>query len=169
MKYIEEKNGLIIVINIALVVIVIIVCLCFFNKYKNSKNIVLPVSEEKEEYAYTIKTEEVKNCQEEASVYYEAEGYKIYTYCLNSIKIVTEDKETELKDYLKDNPNTISEIIKELTTKSNLNDGGTVIYNSEDDSDYINNGLAIIKCHKVNSESKENNDIYIDILHLLSL
>ena len=162
----EAKMGAALVINVVLIVFVVILCVCFIHKY-NMKQVAKPkITEVPEQFAYTIKTENTKDCNQEATLYYEKEDYKIYTYCIDSMKIIKDDKEIELKDYLADNENVIAEIIKELETKDTLNDGGTVIYEADTESEFTNQGLTIIKCHKISSGTNEeevtyNNDIYI--------
>ena len=94
---------------------------------------------------------ESNNCNYSPDLYSEFNDIKIYTYCLDSIKI----KNKELKEYLQDNNSVIDELTSKLTYNTTLYDGGTTIY--KDTKNISNNGISLIKCKTLDGV----NDIYI--------
>ena len=74
---------------------------------------------------------------------------KIYTYCLNDIELTIDNKNINLKDYIKSNKKSIEKIIDTLEFEKAFDDGGTTIYK--------NDKIKLIKCNKIDG----NKDIYI--------
>lgn len=99
----------------------------------------------------SIDTTNTEKCDNKAKLYYTEENRKIYTYCLDSIKIKDYNNLFELKDYLETNTNAINDIIKKFTDNNtnSYDDGGTILYNGDD--------FKLLKCHTLSG----NNDIYI--------
>ena len=114
----------------------------------NKVNIIVP-----EKSNPTIITVEATECN--TKNYIELTDYNIYTYCLDHLMIFTNNNLIELKNYVPDKPEFITELISNLELETELNDGGTKIY--KDKNDYTNAGLTLIKCNTLDS----NKDIYI--------
>lgn len=106
------------------------------------------------EMPYTIETSETKDCVEQSKLYYADYDKKIYTYCIDSIKIKGEDEE-ELFDSIKSDSTIIDDIESKLGYAGLNYENSTMIFESFDDK-FTNNGLKIYKCNKENIE-----DIYI--------
>ena len=120
-----------------------------YNLTKDNKvNIIVP-----EKNTPTIITVEATECN--TKNYIELTDYNIYTYCLDHLMIFTNNNLIELKNYVPDKPEFITELISNLELETELNDGGTKIY--KDKNDYTNAGLTLIKCNTLDS----NKDIYI--------
>ena len=95
------------------------------------------------------------DCDHKPKLYYQYDDRKIYTYCLNKVELIIDNKTIELKDYLKNN--TLDSLIKELELISSLYDGGTNVYNDGGSKRITNNGITLIKCNTIDG----NRDIYI--------
>ena len=120
-----------------------------YNLTKDNKvNIIVP-----EKNTPTIITVEATECN--TKNYIELTDYNIYTYCLEHLMIFINNNLVELKNYVPDKPEFITELISNLELETELNDGGTKIY--KDKNDYTNAGLTLIKCNTLDS----NKDIYI--------
>lgn len=98
---------------------------------------------------------ETSNCDNVAKLYYQYNNQKIYTYCLDKVEVIVDDKKTELKEYLKSNG--IDDLINKLEKESTFDDGGTTIYKDGGTKKITGNGLTLIKCNTLEG----NNDIYI--------
>ena len=83
-----------------------------------------------------------KECTEDIKLYLELDNYNIYTKCLDNINITGND---------------IDSIVDELDYVTELNDGGTTIYQGF--SNIINKDITLIKCHTLAG----NRDIYIGL------
>jgi hypothetical protein len=92
-----------------------------------------------------------EKCDNKAELYYIVDDRNIYTYCLNSIKIISENNSLELKEYLMINTNAINDIIIKFTDNNtnSYDDGGTILYKGEE--------FNLLKCHTLDG----NNDIYV--------
>lgn len=115
------------------------------------------------EQDYKIEPIELKKCSNdyEPKEYYSDENQKIYLICLSDIMLKDDKNTISLKDYLKQEQNTINKVITEFTTKLNyetgLFDGGTLIYKSNKNSENIDGDLILIQCNTLEG----NKDIYI--------
>lgn len=89
------------------------------------------------------------NCNNKPQLLIEQNKRKIYTYCLNNTTIKINDKEENLKEFIKHDNKAIDKIIDTLTLESTFSDGGTNIYKG--------NNLTVVKCHTLDG----NRDIYI--------
>lgn len=124
----------------------------FYILYKYS--IKIPKQYKEIEMDYTIETKEIKDCKEQAKLYYADLEHKVYTYCLDTIKI-KEEKVTELSDFLKSDKTFIEDISAKLGYSGIYTDNTTLMFESLND-DYTNNGLSMYRCNKENIT-----DIYI--------
>ena len=95
------------------------------------------------------------DCNHKPKLYYQYDNQKIYTYCLNNVELIIDNKPIELKEYLKNN--TIDSLIKKLEIVSSTFDGGTNTYNDGGTKRITNNGITLIKCNTIEG----NKDIYI--------
>lgn len=96
-----------------------------------------------------IEIEPSEECKEK-NLYYEANGFDIYTYCIDSIKIFGENEQTELKN-LFETDLTLENLFGKMKEKEIYKDGGSIMYTD------IENGIAILKCNTLEG----NRDIYI--------
>ena len=104
---------------------------------------------------YDALTTTKTDCEHKPKLYYQYDNRKIYTYCLNNVELIIDNKTIELKDYLKNN--TLDSLIKNLELISSYYDGGTNIYNDGGSKRITNNGITLIKCNTIDG----NKDIYI--------
>ena len=114
----------------------------------NEVNIIVP-----EKNIPTIITVEATECK--TKNYIELKDYNVYTYCLDHLTLFENNNLVELKNYVPDKPEFITELISNLELETELDDGGTKIY--KDKTDYTNAGLTLIKCNTLDG----NKDIYI--------
>lgn len=105
---------------------------------------------------FTVVTSELESTKE-PYLYTTLNGQKIYSY-LEHIQINSESELIELKEFLKENPNALEEMINNMKLIEIYRDGGTKLY--KDSKDFTNEGLTIIKCNKRTAEIT-NTDIYI--------
>lgn len=122
---------------------------------KNNENFIV-------NYPFTIVTSELEYTNE-PYLYTIWNDQNIYSN-LSSIKVKKGDDLIELKDYLKENPNTIETMMKYLELKEQYRDGGTKLYRDTGGSylSFTNEGLTMIQCNKTTSE-ETNTDIYITL------
>lgn len=126
-------------------------------KMKSSKFICGDAIDIVEQYAYTIETTEVLECNQNKVLYMGIENKNIYTYCLDSIKINDGNKLIELRDYYSENDKVFEELVNTLDYIDTYKDGGSKLYRDNGDTDFTNNGLAVIWCDTLDG----NQDIYI--------
>lgn len=85
----------------------------------------------------------------------------VYLYNVNDIKLNYKNEDITLKDYLNifnDNlDNAFNNLLNELQEVKVLNDGGTKVYQSKNNSVFKDSDITIIKCHTLDG----NNDLYI--------
>ena len=125
-----------------LLVIILVICVFIFTLLLNKNNSNLIVNE-------------IENCDNEAKLYYEIDGKKIYSYCLDIVEIVVDDKNIDLKEYLKNN--SIDDLVDMLEKESTFYDGGTSIYKDGGTKKITSNGITLIRCNTLDG----NRDIYI--------
>lgn len=106
----------------------------------------------KTEYRYEITS--LSTCEKE-KLYYSKGNVDIYLYCLNSVKVKDGNNLLELKNYLKNNPNELEDMISKMNAIENFEDGGTTLY--QDDGKLSKKGFTILKCATLEG----SNDIYI--------
>lgn len=94
-----------------------------------------------------ITSTDISNCHN-PSLLLTNNNQSIYTYCLDDLNIMINNKSTNLLDYLQSSTNNLDNLINNLELVSVLNDGGTGIYQGD---------ITLIKCHTLSG----NNDIYI--------
>lgn len=107
------------------------------------------------ELEFTIKTKEEDSCTT-SKLYFEGKNYNIYTYCLDSIKVVEDKKEKNLTAYLKKDINFLEDIYSKLDYTGLHSNHTTLVFKSMEDDEFTNNGLSIYKCH-----TEEMQDVYI--------
>lgn len=116
-----------------------------------------------ESFKYEIITsvEEVCDNVSRTKLYYEEDGRRVYTRCLDSISIKYEDKTVSLKEFIKDN-DSLEEAIDKLTlTEVDIMwDGGTKIFKDGGTTEYSSEGLTLIRCNKMLDDGTINKDIY---------
>ena len=115
----------------------------------------IPNLKQNDNYSFTINTKELTNCLEESKLYYADKNIKIYTYCLEKIEIIKNNKSEELNKYMKNNEQAIDEILNNLDFAGLYPDSTTFMYLNANNN-ITNNGLTIYQCNKENI-----NDIYI--------
>ncbi len=146
------NNKLKFVLNLVIslfTIFLLIVVLVFFYKIKLKSN-------NNNDKVLGLRTIENSNCNYKPDLYYSANDYNIYSYCLDSI-IVVDDYMQELKEYIIDNPNVLEKLYKNLTYVTFL-DGGTKEYKDYKPLTISNNGITIIKC---NGRDDKTKDVYI--------
>ena len=125
-----------------LLIIILLTVILIYIFILNTKNVPIIISK-------TI------NCDNNAKLYHQKNNTKIYSYCLDKIEVIIDNKPIELKEYLKNN--SINDLINSLEKTASLYDGGTNIYNDGGSKRITNNGIALIKCNTIDG----NKDIYI--------
>ena len=106
------------------------------------------------DFQFTLETKDEVDCTNVSKLYYADKYIKVYTYCLDSIKVNSDNKKTELKDYLKKNNTIINDIDKGLYFTGLYTDRSTMMFENKDD-DFTSQGLVMFRCNKTNI-----NDIY---------
>lgn len=96
-----------------------------------------------------ITFKDIDSCNNKPHLLISQNNRKIYTYCIENIKVQINDNEINLKNYIIDNDNSIDRIIETLTLDDVYYDGGTKLYKNDD--------FALISCNTLTG----NNDIYI--------
>lgn len=117
-----------------------------------SYKLAIPKQFKEETYDYQLEAQETDNCQEPAKVYYVSENIKIYTYCLDYIK-VKDNKTTDLDISLTNNEKLLDDILSKLNYLG-LNPNSNVSLFQSDDN--FSSNLKVYQCH-----NEEINDIYI--------
>ena len=113
----------------------------------------VPRKYKEEELEFNLKTKREDTCSE-SKLYFEGKDYNIYTYCLEEIKVVENQKDKKLDSYLKKDINFIEEVFSKMNYTGLYSDRKTLVFVDKED-DFTNNGLIIYKC---NSDIK---DVYI--------
>lgn len=103
---------------------------------------------------FTIETKESSICTNSELVYADL-NIKVYTYCLDEINIVKDNKKLSLYDYMVNNNDLIDDIDYHMGYMGLYDDSRTVMLNSRDDN-FTNNGLSMFRCNNTNI-----NDVYI--------
>lgn len=118
-----------------------------------NQKINVPKQFKKQERDFLIKTNVIKDCTEQSKLYYADLNVKVYTYCLNDIKVEENNKTKELKDLLTKDKNILKNIDYKLAYTGINADKTTLMY--EDLYNLSNNGLTMYRCNKQNI-----NDVY---------
>jgi hypothetical protein len=105
--------------------------------------------------SYTVETEVSNECSN-STLYYADKDIKVYTYCLDSIKLNTGTSNKNLITYLKKDNSIIDDIDQKLAYRGLLTDDTTLYFKSRSDDSFTTNGLAMYRCNKENI-----NDVYI--------
>ncbi len=114
-------------------------------------------------YNYSLKVKQNNNCQNNYKLYYTlSDGRKIYTKCIDDIKIKEGNNSyKELDLMLKNNEDIIDNLIDNLKLEEVYEDGGSELLNTKASRVYIKNDIKVVNCHHLSRNNKYNNDIYI--------
>ncbi|MBR2828667.1 MAG: hypothetical protein IKE70_05500 [Bacilli bacterium] len=110
-----------------------------------TKNIKVPKQFKEETFDFKIEIEEEEECQNKIEKYYEGEKIDIYTNCLKSLKIQTEEK-LELKEYIVKNTTIMNQIINKLGYMGMYKNTKTLVFETRENDSSINKRLTIYKC-----------------------
>ena len=124
--------------------------------YVMTKPVKVPSQFKHHEFTYTLNTQVSDICGS-AKLYYADEETKLYTYCLDSIRLKETGKEEdkELSEYLKKDSSLMEDIVSFIPYRGLYSDNETLLFRTVD-TELVNNGLTILRCHK-----KGINDIYV--------
>lgn len=102
-------------------------------------------------------------CEDTKEVYYEANGQKIYTICLDSITVNISNKEYELKDYLSNNGMSINDALNVLIKVNLVKKDKYVVYQDGGSKLYTGSKLNVLKCSSITvvGSNAGNNNLYI--------
>lgn len=114
-----------------------------------------------EKFVYKIETDLDKNMVKKPKLYYEVNGQRVYTSCLDKIYVNLGNEKIELYEYLEKEGLSFDEITKKLNLDKVLDDGGTKIYRDDWATKFTNNGLTLVKCNRKLEDGTTNKDIYI--------
>ena len=103
---------------------------------------------------FKLETRETADCHENSKLYYADMKIKVYTYCLDSIKIVDGKKTSELDQLVKKKISILDDIDNKLDLTGVYNDKTTLMFRNKED-DFTNQGLTMYRCNKENI-----NDVY---------
>ncbi len=128
-----KDKRVIIVISLILVFVIGVIVVFFLSDEEPT-----PTKDSEENNIQEVPIE----CTEDIKLYLELDDYNIYTKCLDNINITEND---------------IDSIVDELDYVTELNDGGTTIYQGF--SNIINQDITLIKCNTLAG----NRDVYIGL------
>ncbi len=113
---------------------------------------------------FTIETVETKECSNPSQLYYyDDTNFKIYTYCLDTINIVKDDKKTSLDKYILKDKDVVVKLLNKLYVTREFSNSLTLQYEDKPSMKFTNNGLSVISC----KTSTGNNNIYIGPKNML--
>ena len=101
----------------------------------------------------SLKIVESKNCDNKRKLYYEENGVKIYTYCLDKVTL----NDVDLKKYFEATNVNALDTMALVLNKFKEQDKNYVSYRDGGSMKFTYNGQSILLCHT----EKNNNDIYI--------
>lgn len=138
-------------------IIVFTVCIILLSSCK--KNEVLDL--ENEFKTKIVKEKKCKDDFDNKKTFFSDEERKLYLICIDNIELYNGNSSIMLDDYLKSDNGNLTYVIDNLKEKiefsSNLEDGGTKIYNNKKSTKDIKGGITLVICNTLNG----NNDIYI--------
>ncbi len=103
---------------------------------------------------FTVETKVTENCHEDSKLYYADLKIKVYTYCLDSIKIENNGKSTDLDKTIKKNSGIIDDIDNKLALTGVYKDNKTLMF-IDKENELSSNGLTMYRCNDNNI-----NDVY---------
>ena len=109
---------------------------------------------------FKVETKEISDCDGVSQLYYADSNFKVYTYCLDSIKVKENGKTNDLEKLLKSKKEKIIDDIEYALAYTGLyGSTNTMMYQSRDlrENDFTNNGLRLFHCNT----NEGNTDIYI--------
>lgn len=108
-----------------------------------------------------VKEKKCKDDFDNKKTFFSDEERKLYLICIDNIELYNGNSSIMLDDYLKSDNGNLTYVIDNLKEKiefsSNLEDGGTKIYNNKKSTKDIKGGITLVICNTLNG----NNDIYI--------
>ena len=116
----------------------------------------VPKKFKEQSFDYKLEIEEKSSCEEKEELYYNNSNYKIYTRCINSIKVAKDDNE-ELNNYLEKDKTIINDIINKLGYVGTYKNSNILMFTSRLDDSFTNKDITIYKC------DEENNTFYITL------
>lgn len=124
--------------------------------YAVTKPVSVPSDFKHLEFKYTINTTVSETCGP-AQLYYADDETKLYTYCLDSIRLqeLGSEEDKDLSEYLKKDSSLMEDIVSFIPYRGLYYDNETLYFRTTD-TELVNNGLTILRCHK-----KGINDIYV--------
>lgn len=117
-------------------------------------NINVPRSYKEVQEEFTIETKESSECSNSKLVYADL-NIKVYTYCLDEINIVKDQKTLSLYDYMQEHNDLIEDIDYHMGYTGLYTDNKTIMLKTREDN-FSNNGLSMFRCNNTNV-----NDVYI--------
>ena len=108
---------------------------------------------------FNIETLESSECGTSKLIYADLKN-KVYTYCLDEINIVDNEKKIPFTDYIRDHIDLIEDIDHHMGYMGLYKDNKTILLRTRDDG-FSNNGLAIYRCNDTNI-----NDVYIGPINM---
>jgi len=93
---------------------------------------------------YKVNATELINCQEKAKLYYADKNIKVYTFCLEEIKVEKNKKSYPLNKIITEDKDFLTNMNSNLTYTSLAKDGTTQVFKDLD----LENHLTIYKCNK---------------------
>ena len=99
----------------------------------------------------------IEDCNQKPELLIKKGNINVYTYCINNIKININNKEIELKKYIKNNKKALENIIEFLPFKTSESQNYLTIYDGKGFEINKDTTIELIKCHT----QEGNEDIYI--------
>lgn len=152
-----NRKGIIISGIVLLIIVGILLYnnICMMNKKQRNE------VEAQVEETYPIKIVEAKNCTGEKNIYYEGVNHKVYTYCIDSIKVEEKGNYRELKS-LKERDKTLYQLLQSLEKVEIYKDGGSILYEDTKKQRKSAFPFRVLQCNRTNGTKNETNqDIYI--------
>ncbi len=106
-------------------------------------------------FEYTVSTQERESCFGPSELYFADKNIKVYTFCLEDIKLVSRDESNTLLHYLEKDDSIMEDLNSKLGYTGLYLDGTTMMFTSYEDA-FTNHGLSVYQCNLPNI-----NDVYI--------
>lgn len=105
-------------------------------------------------FDFTLDTVETVQCDGVSTLYYQAEDFKVYTYCLDEISVREGESSQSLLSYLEKDVSIVDDIDSHLGYVGFYQDQTTLMFYSYDDS-FTTHGLSMFRCNGLTQ------DVYI--------
>ncbi len=106
----------------------------------------IPSTWKEKKAASSLKVKPVVNCNEPSVLYYADKDIKVYTYCIDEIKIEKGKKEQDLLSYLKKDSSILDDIFHQLSFGGVLSDSTTQYYTNMDH--FYSDDVSVYQCHR---------------------